>query len=92
MRRKIAKRKKKELIALGAFNICENYISEPGWQKKDCGWAIEYEYCQPGDNVWKYTVLGKDLLECYKLALEDIYAERASTDFYRKVSNIYGNN
>ena len=92
MRRKIAKRKKKELISLGAFNIHEKYVSEPEWRKKDCGWAVKYEYCQPGGNVWKYTVLGKDLLECYKLALEDIYSEQASADFYRKVLNTYGNN
>ena len=73
MRRKIAKRKKKELVTLGGFNIREKYISEPGWRKKDCGWKIKYDYCEPDGNVWKYTVLGKDLLECYKLALEDIY-------------------
>ena len=85
MRRKIAKRKKKELVALGGFNIREKHISEPGWRKKDCGWSIKYKYCEPDGNVWEYTVLGKDLLECYKLALEEIYAEQTSVDFYRKV-------
>ena len=92
MRRKITKRKKKELVSLGAFNIREEYISEPDWRKKDRGWSIKYDYCQPGGDIWHYTVLGKDLLECYRLALEDIYNERASADFYRKVVNAYGNN
>lgn len=50
MRRKIAKRIKKQLKKLGCTIYDEHLIREPGWKRKQCGFLLKSnlkisEYC-----------------------------------------------
>lgn len=70
MRRKIAKRLKKKLLALGCEIKDPHFISEPGWPRKQCGYAAEviFKNC-------RICCIAKDELECYRWALEEVMEE-----------------
>lgn len=70
MRRKIAKRIKKQLRDLGCDIRDPHFIREPGWKRKDCGFAAEiiFKNC-------RICSVGFDELDCYKMALEDVLEE-----------------
>lgn len=70
MRRKIAKRYKKKLRALGCEIRDPHFVSEPGWRRKDCGYSAEIVF----KNMHVCSV-GFDELDCYKMAYEDIMEE-----------------
>lgn len=70
MRRKIAKRLKKKLRALGCEIQDPHFISEPGWKRKDCGYSAEIIF----RNVHICSV-AKDELWCYRMALEEVMEE-----------------
>lgn len=65
MRRKIAKRLKNKLRAMGCEIHDPHFIYEPGWKRKDCGYSAEILV-----NGWIICVSGKDELDCYRTALE----------------------
>ena len=67
MRRKIAKRKRKELRKLGCTFSKEEFIREPGWRRKDCGYSVTVHY---KDLV--LVTVGDDELECYSIALDEV--------------------
>ena len=70
MRRKIAKRIKNQLRGLGCDIRDPHFIREPGWKRKDCGFAAKIIF----KNLC-ICLVGFDELECYKMALEDILEE-----------------
>ena len=65
MRKKIAKRLRRQLLRAGCTIKREEFISEPGWRRKDCGVSIEFST----PDGWTVTSLGFDSLEAYRLAL-----------------------
>lgn len=65
MRRKIAKRCRREILRAGGVITEEKWIREPGWQRKDCGFGTKV-IC----NGWNICSIGKDELESYKMALD----------------------
>lgn len=65
MRRKIAKRKRRELLRRGAKISRECWIKEPWWKRKDIGYNVEFVY-----NGWKVMSCGDDELMAYRLALD----------------------
>lgn len=70
MRRKIAKRIKKQLKKLGCTIHNEHPIKEPGWKRKQCGFFAEIKF----KNI-RVCSIGDDELDCYRMALEDILEE-----------------
>lgn len=70
MRRKIAKRYKKKLRALGCEIRDPHFVSEPGWRRKDCGYSAEIIF-----KNMHVCSCGKDELECYKMAYECVMDE-----------------
>lgn len=70
MRRKIAKRLKKKLLALGCQIQDAHFVSEPGWKRKQCGYAAEviFKNCH-------ICSCGYDELNCYRMALECVMDE-----------------
>lgn len=70
MRRKIAKRYKKKLRALGCEIRDPQFVSEPGWKRKDCGYSAKIMF-----RGWKIMSCGFDELECYKIAYECVMEE-----------------
>lgn len=70
MRRKIAKRYKKKLRALGCEIRDPHFVSEPGWRRKDCGYAADIIF-----NEWTIMSCAFDELECYKMACECVMDE-----------------
>lgn len=72
MRRKIAKRKRREALRRGASIVYERFNQEPGWRRKDCGYAVEFLY-----NGYRCLSLDDDILSAYQGVLEaiDIFDE-----------------
>ena len=71
MRKKIAKRIRRQCIKGGMKIIREEFISEPGWKRKDCGMEVVAEF-----HGWKIVACGKDLLESYRMLAEEIKDEQ----------------
>ena len=65
MRKKIAKRKRKEILKRGATISNAYFIKDPGWRRKDCGYTADIAYLG-----WKIGSCGFDMLECYQAGLE----------------------
>ena len=76
MRRKIAKRKRRELLRYGATILEEGWIREPGWSRKDIGYGINFQYRE-----WNCSCAGRDELEAYQDALWIIKNEDTNVDF-----------
>ena len=70
MRRKIAKRLKKKLRALGCEILDPHFVSEPGWKRKDCGYSVKIIF-----KNMRVCSIGKDELECYRMALDCVLDE-----------------
>lgn len=70
MRCKIAKRLKKKLRALGCEIQNPHFVSEPGWRRKDCGYAADIKF--KGMTVCS---IGEDELDCYRMALDCVLDE-----------------
>lgn len=70
MRKKIARRKRRELLKLGCTIGKIEYEREPGWKRSDCGYSITVYY-----KGWKICCIGFDELVCYKMALETVYED-----------------
>ena len=64
MRKKIAKRLRREAMRKGAVIIYEHYVREPGWKKKDCGYSVTAKY-----KGWEVLVPERDMLEAYRTLL-----------------------
>lgn len=60
MRRKIAKRKRRDILQRATI-VKEEWIREPGWRRKDCAYVVEARCCG-----WKIFSPGYDELEAYK--------------------------
>lgn len=60
MRKKIAKRRRKELLRRGVTILAERYVAEPGWKKYECGYGLEFEYAGH-----RCVASGRDRLEAY---------------------------
>lgn len=67
MRRKIAKRLKKKLEGLGCKIEKVEFVKEPGWKRKDCGYSISIKY-----KGWTVVCIGHDELICYRIMLDDV--------------------
>lgn len=65
MRRKISRRKRKEALARGVKIVREEWVREPGWKRKDIGYAVEGEY-----RGWKLVACGHDELEAFHGLME----------------------
>lgn len=65
MRKKFAIRKRRELLRRGGVIQQEMFIREPGWRRKDCGYAVEFRY--HGHTV---SASGDDMLDAFSAALE----------------------
>ena len=65
MRRKISRRKRKEALARGVKIVREEWVREPGWKRKDIGYAVEGEY-----RGWKLAACGHDELEAFHGLME----------------------
>lgn len=65
MRRKIAKRRRKELLAKGVFIVSEYWIREPGWKRKDIGYGIRFKYKEHEVSLCEF-----DELEAYHALAE----------------------
>lgn len=65
MRRKIAKRLKRDILRRGAVISNAHFIKDPGWRRKDCGYAADISYLG-----WKIGSNGFDMLECWQAGLE----------------------
>ena len=65
MRRKIARRKRKEILKKGAEIVSEYWVTEPDWKRKDRGFVVVVNYCG-----WNIHAPGYDELAAYKSALE----------------------
>ena len=64
MRRKIAKRKRRECIRMGASIQHEGWVKEHGWKRKNIGYSVRATY-----DGWTYISAGDDELEAYNLLL-----------------------
>lgn len=67
MRRKIAKRKRREALRRGASISYEQFRRETGWRRKDCGYVVEFLY-----NGHRCLCLDDDILGAYQGVLEAI--------------------
>lgn len=65
MRRKIAKRLRRELLRKGCEIESEHFVKETGWFRKDCGYSLRYK----DQNGYSCLTLGFDMLDAYRLAL-----------------------
>lgn len=86
MRRKIAKRIKKQLRGLGCDIRDPHFIRESGWKRKDCGFAAEiiFKNC-------RICSVGFDELDCYKMVLEEIRDPFLTKDYDgRSWDEVYG--
>lgn len=70
MRRKIARRIKKQLRGLGCEIRDPHFIKESGLERKQCGFAAEIIF----KNICICSI-GHDELVCYRMALEDVLEE-----------------
>lgn len=61
MRRKIAKRLRRECMRNGIQITKEAFICEPGWKRKDCGYEINFVY-----RGWKVWCCGHDILQAWR--------------------------
>lgn len=67
MRKKIAKRLRRQCLRGGMEIIKEEFIREPGWKRKDCGVCVEVKY-----HGWTIAALGFDWLEAYRMLVDEI--------------------
>ena len=67
MRRKIAKRLRRECLRNGIQITKEAFIREPGWKRKDCGYEINFIY-----RGWKVWCIGFDSLVAWRDAKRTI--------------------
>ena len=65
MRKKIAKRKRREILKRGAVISNAHFVKEPGWRRKDCGYTADISYLG-----WNIGSNGFDMLECWQAGLE----------------------
>lgn len=76
MRRKIAKRKRKELLKLGAVIDYEGWIKESEWKRKDIGYKIDFQLNHPKMlGPLHCCIYDYDELIAYKVALEIVNDE-----------------
>ena len=68
MRRKIAKRKRKDIYSMKGAILEECWIRKKDWKRKDCGYSVTVHY--KGRTV---DCGGHDELDAYKLALESMF-------------------
>lgn len=64
MRRKYARKKRRELLSLGAEILENGWIKEPDWERKQIGYGVRFRY---NDHI--YHCSGDDELEAYNIAL-----------------------
>ena len=67
MRRKIAKRLRRQCLKEGVEIIKEEFDREPGWKRKDCGYVAKVKY-----RGWTITSCGEDMLSAWKFIMDDI--------------------
>ena len=67
MRRKIAKRLRRQCLREGLEILKEGFCKEPGWRRKDCGYAAVFKY-----RGWEIRACAFDMLEVYRWMLDDI--------------------
>ena len=65
MRKKIAMRLRREALRRGARIESVEFIREPGWRRKDCGFAVHAVHAG-----WNIDATGDDLLDAYRSLLE----------------------
>ena len=65
MRKKIAMRLRREALRRGARIESVEFIREPGWRRKDCGFAVHAVHAG-----WYIDATGYDLLDAYRGLLE----------------------
>lgn len=65
MRKKIAMRLRREALRRGARVESVEFIREPGWRRKDCGFAVHAVHAG-----WNIDATGHDLLDAYRGLLE----------------------
>lgn len=65
MRKKIAMRLRREAMRRGARIESVEFIREPGWRRKDCGFAVHAVHAG-----WYIDATGHDLLDAYRGLLE----------------------
>lgn len=65
MRKKIAMRLRREAMRRGARIESVEFIREPGWRRKDCGFAVHAVHAG-----WNIDATGDDLLDAYRGLLE----------------------
>lgn len=82
MRKKIAMRLRREALRRGAKIERVEYIREPGWRRRDCGFAVHAVHAG-----WNIDAIGHDLLEVYRGLLEcmDIAEEEEPPENERSV-------
>ena len=84
MRNKIARRKRKELLSLGCILKKEQFIKEQGWRRKDCGYAIEFDF-----RGWDWSVCERDKLAAFKAAVQCIREElELGPEHYENLSKL----
>ena len=67
MRRKIAKRLRRQCLREGLEILEEGFVKEPGWKRKDCGYAAVFKY-----RGWEIHSCAFDMLEVYRWMLDDM--------------------
>jgi hypothetical protein len=67
MRKKIAKRKRKKVIALGAKIEYEGRVREKGCRRKEAAFVVKAKY-----KWWDVMSVGDDMLDAYNMLLEII--------------------
>lgn len=67
MRKRFAKQLRKTLLNSGATIKSVEYVSEPEWRRKQCGYCVIAVY--DGKECW---CLGRDLLAAYRLAVNTV--------------------
>lgn len=65
MRKKIAMRLRREALRRGVRIESVELIREPGWKRKDCGFAVHAVHAG-----WNIDATGNDLLDAYRGLLE----------------------
>lgn len=65
MRKKIAMRLRREALRRGARIESVEFIREPGWRRKYCGFAVHAVHAG-----WYIDATGDDLLDAYRGLLE----------------------
>lgn len=67
MRKKIAKRLRRQCLRGGMEIIKEEFSREPGWKRKDCGVCVKAKY-----HGWTIMAIGFDWLEAYRMLVDEL--------------------